>query len=94
MTSSFFWPTWTHTLTLHRFIQPPSISALEARLRGRNTETEDSLKKRLESAQSAIEYASLPGSYDLVVVNDDLDTAYNELETFILSNWGIDCFFR
>lgn len=38
------------------FILPPSIKELERRLRGRNTETEESLQKRLDTAKSEIEY--------------------------------------
>jgi guanylate kinase len=38
------------------FVKPPSLAALEARLRGRNTETEDSLQKRLAAAQAELDY--------------------------------------
>lgn len=38
------------------FINPPSVEELEKRLRGRNTETEDSLRKRLTTAINEIEY--------------------------------------
>lgn len=38
------------------FILPPSIEELERRLRRRNTETEESLKKRLDTAKSEIDY--------------------------------------
>lgn len=38
------------------FINPPSIEELEQRLRKRNTETEDSLQKRLNTARAELEY--------------------------------------
>ncbi|KAL3268753.1 hypothetical protein HHI36_007855 [Cryptolaemus montrouzieri] len=68
------------------FINPPSLDVLEARLRGRKTETEDSLKKRLETANIEIEFGLQPGNFDKIIVNDDLDKAYTELKTFIKSN--------
>jgi guanylate kinase len=68
------------------FIEPPSLEELERRIRGRGTETEDSLKLRLETARKELEYASKEGSHDKIVVNDDLDRAYQELEAFVLDN--------
>lgn len=38
------------------FINPPSLEELERRLRGRNTETEESLQKRLTTAKHEIQY--------------------------------------
>lgn len=38
------------------FINPPSVDELERRLRGRNTETEESLQKRLDTARHEMEY--------------------------------------
>ncbi len=58
------------------FIAPPSLEVLEERLRGRGTEDETSMKRRLVNAVGEMEYAS---SYDKVIVNDDLDTAAEEL---------------
>ncbi len=66
------------------FLAPPSIEVLEQRLRGRGTEDEDSLKKRLDQAQKELEYAKTEGVHEHIIVNDDVDTAYTELEDFIL----------
>lgn len=41
------------------FIMPPSIAELERRLKGRKTETPESLEKRLTTAQKEIEYGKL-----------------------------------
>lgn len=65
------------------FIAPPSIEQLEKRLRGRGTETEASVQKRLAQATNELEYSQTPGVHDLIIVNDDLETAYKELDAFI-----------
>lgn len=41
------------------FIKPPSMQELERRLRGRNTETEESLQKRLDTARKEMTYGNL-----------------------------------
>ncbi|TQV95031.1 hypothetical protein V2A60_009893 [Cordyceps javanica] len=65
------------------FIAPPSLEQLEQRLRGRGTETEASVQKRLAQANKELEYSQTPGVHDLIIVNDDLETAYGELDAFI-----------
>ncbi|KAI9841712.1 MAG: guanylate kinase [Sclerophora amabilis] len=70
------------------FLAPPSVFELEKRLRGRGTETEDSLQKRLKQAELEMEYSKTEGAHDRVVVNQDLDTAYREMEEFILGGSG------
>ncbi|KAG6027887.1 hypothetical protein E4U41_000815 [Claviceps citrina] len=65
------------------FIAPPSLSALEARLRGRGTEDEASVQKRLAQAHQELEFSKTPGVHDKIIVNDDLDAAYKELEDYI-----------
>lgn len=62
------------------FIQPPSIEVLEQRLRNRGTETEESLRKRIERAEMELQYSN---QLDVVVVNDNLDNAVNETETIV-----------
>lgn len=64
------------------FVAPPSLEDLEARLRGRGTETEDSIAKRLAAAKAEMEYAET-NAHDKILVNDDLDKAYKELKEFI-----------
>jgi guanylate kinase len=66
------------------FIKPPSLDELEKRLRNRGTETEESLNLRLETARKELEYAEQEGSHDRIIVNEDLDQAYAELEAFVL----------
>lgn len=62
------------------FIEPPSASELERRLRGRGTEDEASIELRLKN--SAAEMATA-ASYDERIVNDDLDRAVDELADLI-----------
>ncbi len=64
------------------FIEPPSIEELERRLRGRGTETEEVIRKRMETAK--VELASKM-EYDVRVVNDDLIRATDELVAYIAS---------
>ena len=52
------------------FIVPPSIEELERRLRGRNTETEESIQKRLKEAIKELARAN---EYDYIVINDNAD---------------------
>ena len=59
------------------FIMPPSIEALEARLRGRHTESEEAIQRRLNEANREIEAGK---SFDFQVVNDNLEEALNNLQ--------------
>uniref|UniRef100_A0A8C8VTC9 Guanylate kinase n=1 Tax=Peromyscus maniculatus bairdii TaxID=230844 RepID=A0A8C8VTC9_PERMB len=61
-------------------VQPPSMDVLEQRLRLRNTETEESLAKRLAAARADMESSKEPGLFDLVIINDNLDAAYATLK--------------
>jgi guanylate kinase len=64
------------------YIMPPSMKELEKRLRGRKTDSEEVIRKRLSLAREEMGYA---GRYDYVVVNDDLQTACEELRAIILA---------
>ncbi|KAJ8736432.1 hypothetical protein PYW08_007088 [Mythimna loreyi] len=68
------------------FVMPPSIEELERRLRARNTEQEDALKKRLETARKEIVYGQEPGNFHIIILNDNLDKAYSELRDFLSKN--------
>lgn len=59
------------------FIAPPSLEELEHRLRGRHTEDEETIKKRLDLVKVELERSK---QYDYVVVNDDLERAVSEIE--------------
>ncbi len=65
---------------LSLFIAPPSLDILKKRLIYRGTESEHSLQMRIDRAEEEIDYA---GKFDKIVVNDDLETAYNEIKDII-----------
>lgn len=69
---------------LYVFISPPSLASLKSRLKGRGTESDESVAKRLAIALKEIAFAKQPGVHDLVIVNDDVDRAYNLLEKIAL----------
>lgn len=62
------------------FILPPSLEELERRLRGRGTETEDAIQKRLNTVKSEMENAK---HFHYQVVNDEVDRAVSEIEKII-----------
>ncbi|KAL8693689.1 MAG: hypothetical protein Q9218_001546 [Villophora microphyllina] len=66
------------------FLSPPSVEELERRLRGRGTEDEESLKKRLEQAAKEMAFSKEAGVHDRVVVNDDLEKAYQEVQQWVV----------
>ena len=58
------------------FIQPPSRQELERRLRGRGTDSDEAIAKRLGNALGELKQS---GKFDYLIVNDDLDAAADEL---------------
>ena len=64
------------------FIAPPSLEELEARLRGRHTETEEAIQKRLASIKLEIENSK---QFDYKVVNDTVENAVKELEKIMIA---------
>ena len=61
------------------------MEELARRLRSRQTDSEEAILKRLETAEKELEFANT-GIHDKTIVNDDLERAYKELEQFALSN--------
>lgn len=64
------------------FILPPSLEELERRLRGRATDCEETIMKRLAKAEYELGFAE---RYDHRVVNDDIDKAAAEVSEIISS---------
>lgn len=62
------------------FLAPPSTAVLEERLRGRNTEDEETVNHRLVIAREEIRRAV---EYDYIVINDTVENAVNSIETII-----------
>jgi len=63
---------------LAMFIQPPSIEELQRRLEGRATDTPGKIAMRVAKASQELTYAP---QFDVVIVNDHLETAQREAET-------------
>jgi len=59
------------------FLAPPSFEELERRIRGRGTESEEAILRRLSRAKDEIKAQD---EFDAVLINDDLDQALQRLE--------------
>jgi guanylate kinase len=62
------------------FIEPPSVEALQQRLLNRKTEDEATIRRRLDRVPMELEKGS---QFDWQIVNDDLTTAVNKVDTII-----------
>jgi guanylate kinase len=62
------------------FIQPPSVEELLNRLRGRSTESEEKISTRIAKAEFELTFAD---RFDVTLVNNDLETAKNEIENIV-----------
>jgi guanylate kinase len=66
--------------TLSIFILPPSIAELRRRLISRGQDADDVIAKRMQKSWDEISHW---GSYDYVLVNDDLDKTFEKLKTIV-----------
>jgi guanylate kinase len=64
------------------FLLPPSAAELERRLRGRGKDSEEQIRLRLAYARNELEHFA---EYDHLIVNDDLEAAYRQLESVVLA---------
>ncbi|MBR1784140.1 MAG: guanylate kinase [Bacteroidales bacterium] len=62
------------------FVMPPSLEVLEQRLRGRGTDSEEAITKRLARSAEELKQA---GQFDVTLVNDDLQRAVDEARAII-----------
>lgn len=69
-----------HNNALTIFIQPPSLDALRVRLSERGTETQSSLDERLAKARYELSFSH---EFDEIVVNDELEKAYEEVKRLV-----------
>ncbi len=72
-----------HPRALTIFLQTSSEEEYEKRLRGRGTDAEEVIQRRLANARNELKYAP---EYRYLVVNDDLDQAVGQIVT-IISSW-------
>lgn len=66
------------------FILPPSIDELERRLKKRNTDSVEVIKKRMQQAVNEIKHCQ---NYDYIIVNDDLDKALEQFKSILNSQY-------
>ncbi len=59
------------------FIKAPTLKELEHRLRSRQTDSEEVIKKRLEKAEKELGYAQF---FDKIIINDQLESTFKETE--------------
>lgn len=68
--------------TVRIFIAPPSWEELERRLKGRGTDSEEKIRKRLLRAKAELQTADV---YDYFVINDSVEQAVRELNAIMLA---------
>jgi guanylate kinase len=64
------------------FVQPPSYEELEKRLRDRSTETEEKIEQRMAKAINELSFAE---DFDIILVNDKLETAIASAKESVLN---------
>jgi guanylate kinase len=64
------------------FILPPSLSALEERLRSRATDTDDVIQRRMAKAVNEMSHYQ---EYDFIIVNDDFDAALSQMAAIFMA---------
>jgi guanylate kinase len=62
------------------FIKPPSLEVLEERLKSRQTDTPESISKRVKKARMELLYAN---KFDHIITNENLDLAYREADELV-----------
>ncbi len=64
------------------FVAPPSLAELENRLRGRGTDSNETIELRLKNVAKEM---SVAGEYDYLVINDNLEDAVSTLQAVIIA---------
>lgn len=64
------------------FISTKNASTLDSRLKNRGTENDESIKTRLQNAKNEMKYIK---EYDYIIVNDDIEKAYESLRAIFIS---------
>lgn len=70
------------------FVMPPSIDILDKRLRLRNTDSSESIARRIEKAEKEIKTAQL---FDKFIINENLDVALKAAEKIVSDFLRINC---
>jgi guanylate kinase len=64
------------------FVLPPSIEALEQRLRGRGQDSDEVIKRRLSAAREEMSHV---GEFDYVTINDKFESAFEDIRAIVRS---------
>lgn len=67
---------------IYIFIVASSLKELESRLKKRRSESEEKINKRLQNAQKEVKYYR---DYDYLILNDNYNKAFNELESIFIA---------
>ena len=67
------------------FVQPPSVEELRKRLTARSTESEEKIAMRVAKAEHELSFAP---QFDIIIVNDDLEKAFEEAEKVLVDFLG------
>lgn len=70
------------------FVLPPALGDLEARLRGRGTETEEVILSRLERAKAEFKYIE---KYNYILINDTVEDATARLDAIVKAEHSLLC---
>ena len=65
------------------FILPPSMEELQRRLRDRKTDSDETIRRRMLAARSEMDRGTT--SYDYLIVNDDLERAFEQLKSVVIA---------
>lgn len=68
------------------FIAAPNMEILESRLRGRKSETPESIKRRLDIARQEMNYMNKEGFFDFVIINHNSKDSYKILLEYLKSD--------
>ena len=68
--------------TVGVFVLPPSFQILEQRLRGRSSDSEEAMQRRLQTARDEVAAFT---EYDYVIVNDELEACVDRLRSIVLA---------
>lgn len=64
------------------FVLPPSVSALEQRLRGRASDSDEIIQRRMQDAMLQLRCC---GQFDFLVINDDLQSAHDQFQAIVVT---------
>ena len=68
---------------------PPSLEELERRLRGRSTDSDEVIVRRLTRARDEMEYMKREDYWNAILVNDDIDKCFEKLDDLVINEFRL-----